>query len=218
VLHVGDPHDVFPHRWSVLGWLDGSDAWTARAELIENLDVLATDLGLVVCAIRELPDDLPAPTRVPGQRGGPIEPLVRRLERWLDDPRWRAPELIDVSTVRRLALEALEVRDAPASSFVHGDLIPGNVLVRSGRLNAIIDWGSAGYGDPAEDLTPAWSLFDPSSRERFRTIVKAGDDAWIRARTMALEQAVGGVLYYVPRGHALGDVMAAMLARILEEE
>lgn len=24
--HVGQPHEVFPHHWSVLEWIDGSDA------------------------------------------------------------------------------------------------------------------------------------------------------------------------------------------------
>jgi hypothetical protein len=44
------------------------------------------------------------------------------------------------------------------------------------------------------------------------------DDAtWVRARTFELEHAVGGILYYTPRRHPLGDVMARTLDRILEE-
>lgn len=39
----------------------------------------------------------------------------------------------------------------------------------------------------------------------------------VAARAFALEQAVGGVLYYVPRRHPLGDVMARTLARILTD-
>jgi len=30
---VGEPHDVFPHRWTVLDWISGSDAWTLRHRL-----------------------------------------------------------------------------------------------------------------------------------------------------------------------------------------
>jgi aminoglycoside phosphotransferase (APT) family kinase protein len=217
VLHVGEPHEVFPHRWSVLGWLDGSDAWSARAELDKSLEDLAVDLGEAVLAIREL-SDLPAAERLAGDRGGPIEPLVQRLERWLDDDRWRASELIDVARVRRLAAEALDAADATDTCFLHGDLIPGNLLVRSGRLSAIIDWGSAGHGDPAQDLSPAWSVLDPKARRVFREIVEADDATWIRARTIELEHAVGGVLYYLPRQHPLGDVMACTLERILEED
>lgn len=217
VLHVGEPHEVFPHRWSVLGWLEGSDAWSARDALDPHLERLATDLGQVVLVIRAL-SDMPAAPRAPGQRGGPIEPLVRRLEWWLDDPRWRAAELIDVDRVRRLGAEALGTGDSVERCFVHGDLIPGNLLLRSGWLSAIIDWGGAGYGDPAQDLAPAWSVLGPASRLVFRTVVGADDATWVRARTIELEHAVGGVLYYVPRGHALGDVMSRTLQRILDEE
>jgi aminoglycoside phosphotransferase (APT) family kinase protein len=216
VLHVGEPHEVFPHRWSVFGWLDGTDAWTTRTELGQDADGLAADLGEAVLAIGELGDDLPAPARQPGERGGPIEALVQRLNRWLDDPRWRAVELIDVARVRDLAAEALEVEGPATSCFVHGDLIPGNLLLRSGRLSAILDWAGAGYGDPAQDLAPAWSMLSSVGRQRFRTTVGADDAAWIRARTIELEHAVGGVLYYVPRRHILGDIQAATLARILE--
>lgn len=35
-------------------------------------------------------------------------------------------------------------------------------------------------------------------------------------RTFELEHVVGGVLYYVPKQHPLGDVMARTLERILE--
>jgi aminoglycoside phosphotransferase (APT) family kinase protein len=215
VLHVGEPHEAFPHRWSVLGWLDGSDAWSVRAELDKSLEELAVDLGETVLAIREL-SDVPAAERLPGDRGGPIEPLVQRLERWLDDDRWRASELIDVARVRRLAAEALDTADAIDTCFVHGDLIPGNLLVQSGRLSAIIDWGSAGHGDPAQDLSPAWSVLNSEARSVFRKIVEADDATWIRARTFELEHAVGGVLYSLPRRHTLGDVMACTLERILQ--
>src|SRR5687767_5100058 len=32
LLHVGSPHELYRNRWSVLAWLDGRDAWTARHE------------------------------------------------------------------------------------------------------------------------------------------------------------------------------------------
>jgi aminoglycoside phosphotransferase (APT) family kinase protein len=215
VRHVGEPNEAFPHRWAVLNWLGGNDAWTARDGLDEDLDSIAIDLATAVRAIR-VRSDVPAPERSPGSRGGPIEPLVQRLNWWLDDPQWNAPELIDVAAVRRLAAEALEFASEPVvTGFTHGDLIPGNLLIEQGRLSAIIDWGGAGYADTAQDLSPAWALFDGHSRDVFREAAETDEGSWIRARTFELEQAVGGVLYYVPRGHALGDVMARTLERIL---
>ena len=53
--------------------------------------------------------------------------------------------------LERLAPEAL----APvAKRFRHGDLQTTNVMVRHGSLEylALIDWGGAGWGDPAEDF------------------------------------------------------------------
>ena len=217
VRHLGEPHGVFPHQWTVLEWLDGTDAWTGRDAVSSSLDAIGLDLAEAVLAIGALAG-MPAPARAIGQRGGPIEPIVLRIDRWLGDSKWDAHALVDVDAVRRLATEALEVRAEPVVNvFTHGDLIPGNLLVAQGRLKAVIDWGSAGYGDRAHDFGPAWAVLEGPSRNRFREAVGADDASWIRARTFELEQAVGGVLYYMPRRHALGDVMARTLERILRE-
>lgn len=217
VRHVGEPHEVFPHRWAILGWLDGTDAWSARAALDGRCERLAADLAEAVpeiCGLR----DMPVPHAKPGWRGGPLVPLLQGLDRWLNDPRWRASDLIDVAAVTRLAAEALEVADEPVvPGFVHGDLIPGNLLVESGRLTGVIDWGCAAYADPAQDIALAWSVLDVRSREIFRRAVDVDDATWVRARTFELEHAVAAVLYYRPRHHPLGDVMARTLERILEE-
>jgi aminoglycoside phosphotransferase (APT) family kinase protein len=215
VHHVGTPEEVFAHTWAVLGWLAGTDGWTARDELDADADALAVDMAGAIDAIGAL-TDLPVDRRGPGERGGPIGPLLDRIDWWLTDPKWNAPSLVDVAAVRRLADEAREVVDEPVPlRFVHGDLIAGNVLVDGGRLAAVIDWGSAGWADPAQDLSPAWAIFDGASRRRFRDAIGADDATWLRARTFELEQALGGVLYYVPRRHPLGDLMARTLQRIL---
>ena len=39
--------------------------------------------------------------------------------------------------------------------WVHGDVAAGNLLVRDGRLAAVIDFGSSGVGDPACDTVIA---------------------------------------------------------------
>ena len=213
---VGGPHERFPHHWSVLEWIAGTDAWAARSYLdSRRLDALAVDLAEAVTEIGEIRVEGAWP-RPSGSRGGPLRPLLARLDRWLESPEWSASNLIDVKAVRRLTAEALEVADEPASQgFVHGDLIPGNLLVEGDRLTAIIDWAGAGKGDTAQDLAPAWSVLKASERPAFKEAVGADGTAWIRGRTFALEQAVGGVLYYTPKQHPLGDVMWRTLERIL---
>jgi aminoglycoside phosphotransferase (APT) family kinase protein len=45
--------------------------------------------------------------------------------------------------------------------WIHGDLSPLNLLVKEGRLSAVIDFGCLGTGDPACDLQVAWNLLSP---------------------------------------------------------
>lgn len=218
LLHVGRPAVGFDRPWALTDWVPGRDVWDARERVAAAGPALAADLAAVVAAIRAS-TGLPAPRRKPGRRGGPLGAVLQGLERWLSDDRWKAPALVDVAAIRRLADEARELVDAPVpTTFLHGDLIPGNLLVDDrSRLRAVIDWGGAGHGDPADDLVAAWAVFDDGSRRTFRDHLTVDDATWLRARTVALEQAVGGVLYYTPRRNPLGEVMRRTLDRILSE-
>ena len=52
--------------------------------------------------------------------------------------------------------------------WFHGDVAVGNLLVRDGRLAAVLDFGSSGVGDPACDMVIAWTFLSGPSRDRFR--------------------------------------------------
>ena len=45
-----------------------------------------------------------------------------------------------------------------APVWFHGDVAVGNLLVRDGRLAAVIDFGTSGVGDPACDTVIAWTF------------------------------------------------------------
>ena len=76
---------------------------------------------------------------------------------------------------------------------VHGDVADGNLLVTGGRLSAVIDFGTSGFGDPACDLTVAWTLFEGAARARFRATVTADDGMWARARGWAAWKSLIGL-------------------------
>jgi aminoglycoside phosphotransferase (APT) family kinase protein len=80
--------------------------------------------------------------------------------------------------------------------WVHGDIAAGNLLVREGRLSAVIDWGTLGVGDPACDLIVAWELFDADSREVLRNELGVDDATWARSRGWALSTAIVALPYY----------------------
>ena len=92
------------------------------------------------------------------------------------------------------ALEAPAWTGTPV--WIHTDLLRPNVLVRDGRICAVLDFGGAGIGDPAADLIAAWSVFGPTGRRAFRDALEADDGTWNRARGFALHQAALIIPYY----------------------
>jgi aminoglycoside phosphotransferase (APT) family kinase protein len=74
--------------------------------------------------------------------------------------------------------------------WFHGDIASGNLLVRDGRLSAVIDFGTSGVGDPACDLVIAWTFFSGDSRSAFRDAVQQDTATWARARGWALWKAL----------------------------
>jgi aminoglycoside phosphotransferase (APT) family kinase protein len=74
--------------------------------------------------------------------------------------------------------------------WFHGDVAGGNLLVRDGRLSAVIDFGTSGVGDPACDLAIAWTLLTPASRTTFRAGLDLDDDTWARGRAWTLWKAL----------------------------
>ena len=64
--------------------------------------------------------------------------------------------------------------------WVHGDVAVGNLLVKEGRLSAVIDFGCSAVGDPACDLVIAWTFLSGESREAFYAGVPVDDATWAR--------------------------------------
>jgi aminoglycoside phosphotransferase (APT) family kinase protein len=92
------------------------------------------------------------------------------------------------------ALEAPAWRGTPV--WIHTDLLRPNVLVRGGRVCAVIDFGGVGVGDPASDVIAAWSVFGHTGRGIFRGVLDVDDGTWNWARGYALHQAVMIIPYY----------------------
>jgi aminoglycoside phosphotransferase (APT) family kinase protein len=74
--------------------------------------------------------------------------------------------------------------------WVHGDIASGNILVKDNKLVAVIDFGCIGIGDPACDLTIAWTFFKGKSREIFKENLQLDEETWARARGWAMWKAL----------------------------
>jgi aminoglycoside phosphotransferase (APT) family kinase protein len=184
-LAVGRAHDGYPFPWAVHEWLPGIDA----AGTTVDGEQAALDLAAFVRALRavDIPPDAPRPRTV---RLEDRDADVRRCVRELGGR-------VDPEAVLRWWDDCLT---APAHQgpgrWIHGDLLPGNLLVVDGRLSAVIDWGGLAVGDPAADLTPAWTVLAGPDREQFLDQMHADEVARRRARGWALSQALIALPYY----------------------
>ncbi len=67
-----------------------------------------------------------------------------------------------------------------------GTIAAGNLLIKNGQLSAVIDFGCSGVGDPACDVTIAWTLFSGESRKSFYLALPVDSATWARGRGWAL--------------------------------
>ena len=89
----------------------------------------------------------------------------------------------------------------------------GNLLVKDGRLSAVIDFGSSGVGDPSSDLILAWNVLDAESRAVFRRALELDEATWQRGRGWALWKAL--IVLDEERGR--NDRMAEWSRRTIRE-
>jgi aminoglycoside phosphotransferase (APT) family kinase protein len=108
-------------------------------------------------------------------------------------------------------------RSAAADVMTHGDLIPGNVLVSSGRLAGVLDVGGLGPADPALDLVSAWHLLAAGPRQVLREDLGCDDLEWERGKAWAFEQAMGAVWYYVESNPVMSRMGRRTLERIMAD-
>ena len=101
--------------------------------------------------------------------------------------------------------------------WVHGDVSAGNLLVESGALAGVIDFGCSAVGDPACDLALAWSAMEPRARQVFRATLNLDGGAWTRARGWALWKALVVTAGLSPARPAAQKQNRAVLKKLLSE-
>ncbi|MFF9841226.1 aminoglycoside phosphotransferase family protein [Streptomyces sp. NPDC013740] len=198
----GVPGEGFTQPWAVYEWLDGDDAFAAP---VRDLAHAAVELGRFGAALRGV-DATGGPASF---RGGPVTaweegamvPAVRALG---------ADGTLDADAVSAAWEEVLRLPQWEGEPvWVHGDLLPGNLLTRDGRLSAVIDFGGLGVGDPACDMMAAWTLLTPETRPLFREAARVDDATWARGRGWALCWGVVTEDHY----RATNPVLAAVARR-----
>lgn len=209
VYGLGEPCKDYPYAWSILTWLSGSPLEdSGDRDPIET----ARRLSDFFCFLKDVPADQAFRYgEANNGRGASLESRSARFRSALK----RLPN-VDRDWAGKLWSRALAAGAPKAPVWLHGDVHPGNVLFKEGRLCGVIDWGLSGVGDGACDLLTAWAMFDREPREVFRKALGATDAEWLRGAGWALSMAV----IYLPYAYENGlrtDMSEKMIDRLMEE-
>ncbi|MEU5687662.1 phosphotransferase [Streptomyces venezuelae] len=206
---VGRPDFGYPWPWAVSRWLDGE---VATAESLADSPRAAVELAEFLAALQSfVPEGFPEDFPVEGPLLG--EPLAER-DRATRAAIAELDAVFDAAAMTELwdAALAAPAWDRPPVWF-HGDFHTGNMLTVDGRLSAVIDFGGLGIGDPACDLTIAYTLMSAASRTAFRTALGVDDATWTRGRGWALATGLNAYTTYA----AVSPRVAAQTSRQITE-
>ncbi len=204
-IHVGEPGHDFPLPWTAQTWLPGATPTSTSDDT--SLD-LADDLAILIEHLRGC--DTRDRAFAGSARGG----VLADHDEWVDECIRHSDGLLDTAEMSSMWRRFRTLpRDDP-DVMCHGDLIPPNLLVQSGRLKGVLDTGGFRAADPALDLVAGWHLLAESPRERLRTRLRCSDLQWERGKAWAFEQAIGAYWYYRATNPAMADMGRTTLERL----
>ena len=206
-LFKGNPIEDYPYHWAIYDWLEGENPKPGCADCGRDFVANITDFLKETRKIK-LPD---SPKAARGM------PLINRDE----VTRKALKELagvIDTGLAARIWDNALEVPywDKPPV-WVHGDMLPGNILIKDGKLSGVIDFSCMGLGDPACDVIVAWNLLDAKRRMLFRDLLQIDENTWIRGQAWALTQSLLILPYYKDTNPGLVEIANYTLGEIFSD-
>ncbi|MFE7528372.1 aminoglycoside phosphotransferase family protein [Kitasatospora sp. NPDC057542] len=193
-VHRGTPSSAFPLAWSVYRWIDGDEAGPGS---VSDWPAFGTDLAVIVQSLHAIP--LMGAARqgeLSWYRGGGLHACDQWVSGCFDDCGTIEGLDLDIEQLRHLWQSALALPEPSGRQvWLHGDLKPSNLLVRQGKLHAVIDFGCLSVGFPDAEHSPLWDL-PPGARQAYWDAMSLDDVTWLRARAWAIAVAVSGVSYY----------------------
>lgn len=206
VLAEGAPGEGYPWPWAVYSWVAAENPEVGHTVEPESL---AHDLVALIRAFRRI--ELEGPVSGRGLLLAVRDEAARSALGALHGE-------IDVAAAAAAWEDALRAPTWPgAPVWIHGDLLPGNLLLHEGRLTGVLDFGAVGTGDPACDLVAAWGVLPERARELFRHQLDIDDATWARGRGWALSIALIALPYYKDTNPGFAAVARHLIAEVLAD-
>ncbi|MGE7768790.1 aminoglycoside phosphotransferase family protein [Peribacillus sp. NPDC096540] len=210
-LAKGEPSEDYPYPWSVNKWLDGE---TLSLENIDDLNQFANDLGKFLVELQSIDASTgPIAGKHNFYRGGDIAVYDEETRNTIN----KNVDVFNESLLKEIWELALASKWNGKPVWVHGDVAPGNILVKKGKLYGVIDFGILGVGDPSCDAAMAWTFFDDSSRKIFKNALNFDEETWNRARGWALWKALITYNYNKQSNKAIADESFYIIKVILND-
>ncbi|MAU19086.1 MAG: aminoglycoside phosphotransferase [Martelella sp.] len=208
-LGLGRPGDAYPMYWTLHSFLPGA---VATPTGLARSDGCADDIARLIASLRQA--DTKGRQFDGRGRGGRLTDHDDWISTCLENSRG----LLDVARLSALWERLRLLPPGGPDVMSHRDLIPGNLLVKGGRLAGVLDGGAFGPADPALDLVACWHLFDAPCRVRIRQSLGSDALEWQRGAAWAFAQAIGLVWYYEASNPGMAALGRSTLARLVEEE
>ena len=183
-LAQGKPGEGYPWKWSIYRWIEADHT---ASGYIPDLCIFADELASFLIAFEQIDiTEGPLPGVHNFYRGGALSMYDTEVRQALAVLKGK----MEIKIASNLWEAALKTSYRKRLVWVHGDISPGNLLMRNGQLCAVIDFGQLAIGDPACDLSIAWTLLREKSREIFRKKLCLDKDTWTCGRGWTLWKAL----------------------------
>ena len=184
-IQMGVPSKEYPYLFSLYKWLEGKSLNLLVLDE-SSLEQLAFDLGKFLKELQSIKSvDGPPPGQHNWWRGD--HPSV--YDKGTREQIAKLSSLIEEDKALNLWERACKTKWNNLPVWIHGDFAVGNILLKEGRLSAIIDFGGMGLGDPACDLVIAWTFLKGKARHIFIKEMQLDEETWLRAKAWALWKA-----------------------------
>ncbi len=210
-IKMGKPSRDFPYPFSIYNWLPGKSI-NLLTLTDQEKEQLAFDLAKF---LKELQAITAIKSLEPGPHNWWRGCNVSVYDKGAHEQIAELTGVIDVTRALALWDKACATKWDKTPVWLHGDFAIANMLMESGKLSAVIDFGSTAVGDPACDLVIAWTYLAGKAREIFIAEMNLDEDAWLRARAWALWKATFELGRLADKNSAEAKLQKGIIAEVI---